>query len=313
MTDVDALREATRRHLDEWLDTCKVKGKLARSTIAMGIVVLDHLRAKCPVAESDVLSPRGEVRGARSGLARVLAAHGIPTTYLKEVTTRQAPQDAQKLFQRLEWGRPLEHLTQNDREQIIDELIELLAQIARLHLGQENIRLRIDRRESPSSWISRIMESASQRSGGVVEQHLVGAKLARRFPEISIPNHPAHAGDRQTSRSGDFTVARLVFHVTASPSLAVIDKCADNARAGLLPILVTPREMTGKARALASERGIENALSVLSIEDFLAMNVIEIATGEGKEFVEVLWEIIEIYNQRLAEVETILSLQIQLS
>ncbi len=312
MMELQATRDTAKTVLDEWIKARTRKGKLSRNTVAVGIVVLDHLRNTCPVRRDDMLSSGGEVKGARSGLARVLAAYQIPPTYLKEVTTRQGPRDGEDLFRALDWGNLLVHLLPSERDQLLLEMIDSLVQVARQHLMRENIKLRLDRRQSPSAWIHSIMDSARQRSAGVVEQHLVGAKLARKFSALDIPNHPAHAGDRQTSRSGDFAISKLVFHVTASPSLGVIDKCAENAVSGLLPVLLVPRNLAVKAQALASERGIEDTLWIHSIEDFIATNVIEIATSEGKEFFEVLREIAEIYNSRLLEVETDLSLQIQL-
>jgi hypothetical protein len=43
----------------------------------------------------------------------------------------------------------------------------------------------------------------------------------------------------------------------------------------------------------------------------VALNIIELATEESKDFFSVLKEIVEIYNRRLQEVETDLSLRIE--
>lgn len=145
----------------------------------------------------------------------------------------------------------------------------------------------------------------------MVEQHLVGAKLERRFKGIAVPNFPAHAGDRQTERGGDFTIDKLVYHVTAAPSRNVLQKCATNVKAGFHPVLLVPREQENRAGVLAQDEGIDKELSIISIEAFVALNIIELATEERKDFFSVLQEIVQIYNKRLAEVETDLSLQIQ--
>ena len=144
-----------------------------------------------------------------------------------------------------------------------------------------------------------------------MEQQLVGAKLARRFQGTDIPNHPAHAADKQTERMGDFTISNLVYHVTAAPSRNVLQKCADNLKAGYHPILLIPREQETKVRILAQDEGIEQQLTIISIESFIALNIIEIATDENKDFFSILKEIVEIYNARLSAVETDLSLQIE--
>jgi len=308
---IEKLRQASLQILSQWLESCTRHGKISRNTVAVGIVVLDHLRRICPVSRDDVISPGGEVTGARSGLGHVLESYNIPSAYLKEVTTRQGHQDGQRLFEQLQWGKTLAGLADEDREKLLLELIEILRSHASGWLERQNLKLDIDRRQAPAAWINLIVENAKDRSGGVVEQHLVGAKLARRFKSAAIPNFPAHAGDRQTEREGDFTIERLVYHVTAAPSRQVLQKCAGNIKVGLHPVLVVSREQENKARVLAQDEGIDKELTIVSIEDFVALNIIELATEESKDFFSVLQEIVQIYNQRLAEVETDLSLQIE--
>lgn len=309
---IEAIKQNSRQVLAEWLETCIRHGKIARNTVAVGIVVLDHFRKACPVVRSEVISPGGEISGARSGLSKILDSYGIPTSYLREITTRQGHQDGQRLFDRFEWGRTLMGLPEHEREKLLLELIGSLKAHANNWLRRQNLNLDMDRRQSPATWVNAIVESAKGRSGGIVEQQLVGAKLARRFRNITIPNHPAHAGDQQTDRAGDFTIAKSVYHVTAAPSRNVLQKCAQNVKAGLRPILLVPRAQDNKARVLAQDEGIEKELVIIAIEDFVAVNIIELATEEDKDFFNVLQEIVEVYNRRLSEVETDLSLQIDL-
>lgn len=306
-----AIRQESLKILEEWIHSCTRGGKVSRNTAAIGVVVIDHLRKNCPVSKEDVISPGGEVKGARSGLRNVLAVYGIPDSYLKEVTTRQGHQDGQRLLEQFEWGNKFKALTAEEREQVSLELIEILKGLATDWLNRQSLKLDIDRRQAPSTWVQLIVENAKTRSGGVVEQHLIGAKLERRFKEVEVPNHPAHAGDRQTARAGDFEIAKLIYHVTAAPSRNVMQKCAENIKAGLHPILLIPGEQENKARILAQDEGIDKELSIISIEAFIAFNIIELATDEKKDFFNVLQEIVEIYNRRLKEVETDLSLQIQ--
>lgn len=308
---IEEVKQQSRQILSKWLESCTRHGKIARNTVAMGIVVLDHLRHACPVSRDEVISQGGEVSGARSGLGKILETCGIPSSYLKEITTRQGHQDGQRLFEQFEWGKKLAKLPDDEREELLLELIESLRSIANDWLKRQNLKLDIDRRQAPTTWVSVIVENAKGRSGGVVEQQLVGAKLERRFKGISVANHPAHAGDKQTERVGDFTISKLVYHVTAAPSRNVLQKCAENLKVGLHPILLMPREQENKARILAQDEGIDRELTIISLEDFVALNIIEVATEENKDFFSVLKEIVEIYNKRLAEVETDLSLQIE--
>jgi len=176
---------------------------------------------------------------------------------------------------------------------------------------RKNTELNLDRQQAPTTWVHTIIENTKLRSGGVVEQHLIGAKLEHRFRGILIPNHPAHVGDCQTFRAGDFEIANLVYHVTVAPSRNVIQKCGDNIRLGFHPILLIPAEQENKARMLAQDEGIEKELSIISIETFVAFNIIDLATVEDKDFFDVLIEIVDIYNGRLAAVESDMSLQLQ--
>jgi hypothetical protein len=306
-----SIEQESRDILEKWLASCIRGGKLSRNTIAVGLVVFDHLREICPVTRDDVISSGGEIKGARSGLGDVLEKYGIPRIYLKEATTRQVHQDGQRLFEMFEWGRKLCPLPEQDRDSLLLELAHSLSEKALEWLKRQNLKLDIDRRQAPTTWIQMIVDNAKSRSGGVVEQHLIGAKLERRYKGKTIPNHPAHAADVQTSRDGDFTIANNVYHVTASPSSNVVQKCAANLQAGKHPILLVPKEKVEKAKALAEIEEIYKELTIISIEDFIALNIIELATEEDKDFFVVLQEVVQIYNKRLAEVETDLSLQIE--
>lgn len=311
MEQNERIKQETRQILKDWLDSCTRHGKISRNTIAIGIVVLDHLRRSCPLSRDQVISQGGEISGARSGLGRTLGYYGIPSSYLKEVTTRQGHQDGQRLLDQLQWGAQLGKIPVEERDRFLLECIEDLKRFVNEWLSRQSLKFDVDRRQAPTTWINIIVENAKGRSGGVVEQHLVGAKLARRFRNLSIPNHPAHAGDRQTERSGDFKISRTVYHITSAPSRNVLQKCSDNIRVGLSPVLLVPRDQENRARVLAQDEGIDNELAIISIEDFIALNIIELATDENKDFFTVLKEIVEIYNRRLSEVETDLSLQIE--
>lgn len=312
MSQRELIGQQARQALDEWITSCTRKGKVARNTIAIGIIVLDHMRQEMPAVREQVLSPGGEIKGARSGLRTTLEKYGIPRNYLKEATTRQAHQDGQRLFESLKWGEIFLPLATPEREAILTELINRLRSYASEWLNRQNLKLELDRRESPTSWISSIIDSAKSQSGGVVEQHLVGAKLAKRHQDIEIPNHPAHAADWQTARSGDFMINMTVYHITATPSRGVIEKCIANMRSGLHPVLLVPSAQEYRAKALAQEENVDKGISIISIEAFVALNIIEIANDSNKDFFRVFEEIVETYNLRLAEVETDLSLRIEL-
>jgi hypothetical protein len=64
---------------------------------------------------------------------------------------------------------------------------------------------------------------------------------------------------------------------------------------------------------LAQIGELERELTIISLESFVALNIIELALEEDKAPYDILNEIISIYNQRLSEVETDLSLKIDLN
>ena len=93
---MEKLRQKSHDILAKWLESCTRNKKISRNTVAMGIVVFDHLKKHSPVSRNDVISQGGEVSGARSGLGKILESHEIPSSYLKEITTRQGHQDGQR-------------------------------------------------------------------------------------------------------------------------------------------------------------------------------------------------------------------------
>lgn len=298
--------------VDRWLDDCKQRGKISRNTIAVGIVVLHHLRQRCPLTETDVFSRGGELVGARSTLSKTLAEYGVPAAFLKEATNRQVAPFARKLLDVLDWGRSLSGMTPEARDALLKEGIARLTQLAHAWLGRQHLKVNCDRQHSPVAWIGSILEQGKGRSGGKIEQHLVGAKLERRFPAEQISNNPGHAGDVQTGRAGDFTLGTTVYHVTAAPARAVIEKCGANLAAGLHPVLLAPRDAVAKAVHVAEDLALDKRVTIVAIEDFIALNIVEMSAGKDVEFVKTLKEIVAVYNRRLVEVETDMSLKIEI-
>ncbi len=128
-----------------------------------------------------------------------------------------------------------------------------------------------------------------------------------------MPNHPSHAADAQTKRLGDFSFEDVIYHVTATDGKDAIDRCKENVETGKHPVLLVPGRHLAKARTYAEISGIVERSSVLAIEDFVAQNIIEMSTEKKQDFFSVLKAIIDEYNKRLEQVETDMSLRIELS
>jgi hypothetical protein len=287
---------------------------LSRNAVAVGIVVLDHLRQRCPLRQQDVLSTTGgEVKGARSGLSVILARYSIPRDYLKEATGRQASRYAEALLRKIDYGKPLARVPSAERDRQILAAIELLKNEALSWLTRQNIRVSCDRSLSPAVWVRAILQEAKGRSGGKVEQHLVGAKLQRRHPTVAVPAFPGHAADVQTKRASDFDIQSVSYHVTASPTADVIRKCRSNVTSNRLAVLVVPADQRERAKFLAEEQGLADRITILAFEEFIAQNVIEISTELGQDCFQTLEEIVQEYNRRVTETETDPALRIDLS
>ena len=302
-----------KKIVSDWLNARVRGGKISRNTIAVGIVVLDTLRQQCPITDSELFSKGGELKGSRGGsLSKTLERYGIPAKFLKEATTRQAHQDARQLAENLSFGKKLARMQPGLRDSELTEAIQLLAARAHEWLSRQPIRINCDRQLAPSEWINSILQKAQGRSGGVVEQHLIGAKLQKRHPTRSIPNFPSHAADFQTKRCGDFAVEKVSYHVTATDGKEAIARCKENIESGAHPVLLVPKRFLLKAGFHAESEGLQHRLLILSIEDFLIQNIIEMSTEAQQDFFATLKAIIEEYNRRLLEVETDLSLRIEL-
>lgn len=301
--------------VQDWINQHSAKNGIpSRNTVAVGIVVLDHLVQKCPVEKSEIQSNRGEIRGARiPGLAPILEKYGVPSTYLKEVTTRAGHQDGQKLFEALNYGQSLSKLSAQQRQDYLLEAIQALTTQAHVWLNRQHLKIACDRQLSPSTWIASILGEAKGRSGGKVEQHLVGAKLEQAHPGVNVPNNPGHAGDAQTGRPADFLIGTTAYHVTASPGSTVIRKCVNNIGEGLHPVLLVPQREVFKAQHLAEDIGHAERITIMAIEPFIALNIIELSKGQQNEFISILKSIVDKYNRRLCEVESDMSLQIELA
>lgn len=299
-----------------WLEECRPsskagkKGELSRNAVAVGLVVLDRLREERPLAKTDMFSAGGEVKGVRSGLAPVLEKYDLPASFLKEATGRQASHYAERLLDEIEYGRWLSIGAEGDRQLLAG--IEVLRGHAREWLGRQNLKIACDRAASPSFWVRQILEAGKGKSKGKVEQHLVGAKLAERFPKMRIPNHPGHAGDEQTKRFGDFDVIKQAIHVTVVPGRSVAVKCKSNINSGKLPILLVPRDQMGRAQFLLEQEEVLDRTMLLAIEDYISQNIIEMAAERGEDYFTVLESIVIEYNRRVEEVETDMALKIDL-
>jgi len=168
------------------------------------------------------------------------------------------------------------------------------------------MEIELNHHHSSSTWIKNILNVVQHRSNGKVEHHLVGAALQSRYKNLTIENKAS------TPEESNFVINQLIYYISTYPSQGLIRKCAENILFGLHPILLLPVEQKIKAQKLVQDEGIENKLTVISLEDFFAMSTVELAIEKSKDPFTIFKELVQIYNKRLEEVETDLSLQIEI-
>jgi hypothetical protein len=181
------------------------------------------------------------------------------------------------------------------------------------YFNRKRIEVDIHLDKPGSKIVADILETAAKRNAaGGVAHHLVGAKLAIRYPAKTIENYSYTTADQQLGRQGDYEVGDTAFHVTVAPMQAVIDKCVANIRHGFRPILLVTEHKMEAARQMAEMSGHTDRIGINSLEQFVGQNIEEI--GEfGKEALQKnVKALLETYNKRVADKETDRSLLIEI-
>ena len=179
-------------------------------------------------------------------------------------------------------------------------------------INRERIQFRYTSEKTTSYLIGDIL-AAARASGkeGPVAQYLVGATLQLRFPAISISNESYSSEDEQAGSQGDFTVQDTAFHVIVAPMTPIYKKCVANLNEGKSVLILLPARSVEGAR-LNADNVASGRIDVAAIESFVGFNVNEIAMfGKGAS-AQALRKLLEIYNSRVKDVETDLSLMIDI-
>ncbi len=175
--------------------------------------------------------------------------------------------------------------------------------------------------KSLSSIVSDLLAQAAARQkenpgatyAGTVLQHLVGAKLDLVLPdEKRVEHHGACVSDSSTARSGDFIVDNTAIHVTVAPGEALMRKCAENIESGLHPVVVTTAEGRPAAESQAKIQMIHGQVDIVEAEQFIATNIMEWGNFSAVSQREEIEKLIMRYNEIVSDVETDVSLCIQM-
>ncbi len=142
-------------------------------------------------------------------------------------------------------------------------------------------------------------------------QHLVGAKLELRFPNLDIGRDKANAADQQTNRQGDFQLGSTAFHVTVSPMQKLVARAQENIREGYRPVMLVPYEKVQFATGLFESEGLDSRVGVQSIESFVGTNIEEMGEFSSSSIRECIARLVRRYNERIYYCETDKSLMVE--
>lgn len=284
----------------------------ARGSIAAALVVLERLKENFSLNLDDHRAEgKSQIKGVNPSVGKkILARHGETRDFLKEWgrTNRGGPGDIEKMLKALE---AIRNEKPEQREKILDFLQGYLVdRVKEYHLRQ---RLKFKYNPQHTTWqaVHDLLAAAAEvGKAGPIAQYLVGAKLQLKFPKIDVRNESFSTADDPRKLSGDFQIGDTVFHVTVSPMLGVYEKSRNNLDQGMKVYLLVPNNVLVGARQTAQGYGGEQ-IAVESIESFVSQNIEELA-GFSKSRSKHIYQLLEMYNKRVAPVGTDKSLLIEI-
>ena len=288
----------------------------AKGAVAAALIVLEHLRSNCRLSLQDHLADGGaQIAGLNlPSLRKVLDRFGEQREFPSEGgrTNRGNNKVAASLLSSLaESG--FGEIPEQDRLKLLDQMQKFLVESLAAYYKLEGIHFNFNIRKPARMIISEILANAEGRSqSGPVAQHLVGAKLALRFPDKNIENNPYSAPDKQSGRAGDFLIGKTAFHVTVAPNRGHTQKCQKNLKDGLSAFLLVCDAKLATGNTLLEMEGLEDKVVVESVESFVGQNLSELAEFTPEKGAVKLGELLREYNRRIKDAETDASLLILL-
>lgn len=317
MDNQDA-RERTLTAFHNWYEHLpfhKAAGGPAKGTIAAALVVLERLKTDFNLdLETHRAQGGAQIKGASGAAAeKILARFGETRPFAKEGgrTNRGLPGDIQGMLIAISIAE-IDGFAIEERSDILNDLQQVLVdKVVEFH-NRERLKMVYDTTKSTWQTVYDLLKLARETGKeGPVAQHLVGAKLQLRFPDLEIGNESYSTADDQLGRHGDFSLGDTVFHVTVAPMPAVYDKCKRNIEEGLRPYLIVPDRCLVGARQNV-EFAAPGQIAVEAIETFVGQNIDEIAAFSKDRLVSGLNRLLVTYNQRVDESEIDKSMMIDI-
>ena len=301
--------------LRRWFDSFKSSSGEEPKTyvVCAGLAVLERMRSSFPLKRNDYVTPGNQVKTSGLLIQSILRRNGEERRFTSEGgrTTRGTVPAAERLVKELNDMRLLAGLSDKERGRVVDELQVWLVERVRDYFDRQKIEIEVNLSKPSPQIVGDILAAAGSKVGAVA-QHLVGAKLAVRFPHLEIANFSYTTADQQLGRPGDFVVSDTAFHVTVSPMPPVLEKCDGNLRDGFRSMLLVPESRLQAARQMAEAIDVRDRVGIVSIEAFVGQNIEELG-GFGKaQLAENFRAMLAKYNERVEEAEADRSLLIRL-
>ncbi|ENR2729107.1 DUF4928 family protein [Salmonella enterica] len=301
-----------------WYEGERAKnGSMNTNVMNAGLIVSQMVADGLPITDARLYSDgKSQVRGLSGPtISKILERHGETRTFTREGgRTSRGTIYLAAAFREVLNNTPIPEDIHIDTVFVSTQLEEFFTQCVRLdYFDKQRITINLDHTRPVSVVVGEIIKATAERSDkptGVVLQHLIGAKLQLRFPDIEIGSDRANAADLQTDREGDFQIGTTAFHVTTAPMEKLISRCAENKRAGYRPIILTLESKVIAARQMADNVGMSDQISVQAAETFIGNNIEEIAIYDGDKIREGLARLIRTYNARINAIEVDKSLMI---
>lgn len=302
----------------EWYNSLKIvkaNNGPANGTIAATLVVLNRLKYDYNLDfNAHVAKGGAQIKGASgAAVAAILKSFGEERPFAKEGgrTNRGSSSEIRSLLEALK-KLPLDQQSKERRNEELRAMQSFLVDRVRDFHNRQKIKFTFD--PSLSTWHivhNLLSEAVVVGKAGYVAQHLVGAKLQLRFPDIEVSNEGGSTADMQTQRPGDFLIGHTAFHVTVAPMHPVFEKCRYNIQQGFRPFLLVPDNKLIGARQIA-EQTCDQQIAVESIESFVSQNINEISAFSKDKLTESFKDMVFLYNCRVDQAETDKSLMIEL-
>lgn len=305
-------------HRNELEKFAAEKAFRGQGPLSVALVVTQHARTMgLPLDPEKLVTERGgQVLGLGKGAVQsVLKRHDITRVLAKE-GGRTSRGSLGKMREYVAFLNALGKQGKVDLDAIEAFWVDRVQQF----FSGKPFKIKLDASRSLRMVVRDVISQAEQRQkdtpgmnyAGAVLQHLVGAKLDCALGQGHLQHNSFSTADAPNERAGDFFLGDVAIHVTTSPGEAVIDRCKENLNDGHRPILVTVQRGLTVAEGLASNVGLADRIDVFEIEQFVALNLYEIAkfAAEGRRV--AVSDLVSRYNEIVEEFETDPSLKIEL-